>query len=584
MKKLLLSAAALLTLVVPLTFSAVSSADTSNFVINDFYADETLTNADKQGELHVVEHIKLTYNDQNHGILRSLPDRYKKHSLQLHINSVSSDTGAPAKYTTYSSNDNTVLKIGDANQTVTGPQEYTIDYTLRNVITFYPDHDELYWDVNGDQWQQPFESVRVAVRLPSDAKQSRQPVCYVGSYGSTSQNCTIAVNGTTIAAAASGLENAQTLSYVVGFDKNYFKPSTWQDTVSEYISYADIVKFLVPLLAVGGSSLFLYYKSGRDAKGTGIIVPQYDAPDGMSPLEVGTLVDFKVDNRDITATIIDLAVRGYLKIIESDKKHLIGKDSIEYSLQLNNADFSSLNAYEQLLMTALFPVPAIGQVVDINALKNKLFTTASTLRAQVEANLTTNGYFKTNPIKTGVSISIVMGVAFFGLFLFKNIVGLAFALGIILGTVIAAIVAANMAARTAKGVAANEHALGLKLFLNVTEKERLAKLQAPNAQYATASGEPVKTVELFEKLLPYAMVLSVEKQWAKQFDGLYNTPPNWYAGNWSTFNAYYLATSLNDGIGSAVNSAFSSPASSGGSGFGGGGAGGGGGGGGGGGW
>jgi uncharacterized membrane protein len=98
------------------------------------------------------------------------------------------------------------------------------------------------------------------------------------------------------------------------------------------------------------------------------------------------------------------------------------------------------------------------------------------------------------------------------------------------------------------------------------------------------SAAPKRTVELFEKLLPYAMVLGVEEAWAKQFENIYKTPPDWYQGNWSAFSAVYLTTSLNSGVQSAVNTAFSSPSSSSGSGFSGGGSGGGGGGGGGGGW
>jgi hypothetical protein len=77
------------------------------------------------------------------------------------------------------------------------------------------------------------------------------------------------------------------------------------------------------------------------------------------------------------------------------------------------------------------------------------------------------------------------------------------------------------------------------------------------------------------------MVLGVEKQWAQQFESIYTTPPDWYAGNWSTFNAVYLADSLNQSM-SAMNSSFAAPQTSS-SGFSGG-AGGGGGGGGGGGW
>lgn len=115
----------------------LASADVNDFVITSFTAEETLTRNDPQGELHIVERINTDFHDYNHGILRAIPNRYKNHSLQLKVNSITSDSGAPVEYTTYSSNGNTVLKIGSPSKTVTGAQEYTIDYTLRNVISFY---------------------------------------------------------------------------------------------------------------------------------------------------------------------------------------------------------------------------------------------------------------------------------------------------------------------------------------------------------------------------------------------------------------------------------------------------------------
>jgi uncharacterized membrane protein len=123
------------------------------------------------------------------------------------------------------------------------------------------------------------------------------------------------------------------------------------------------------------------------------------------------------------------------------------------------------------------------------------------------------------------------------------------------------------------------------MYMDVAEKDRIAKLQAPGAAYATNAGEPVRTVELFEKLLPFAIVLGVEEQWARQFADIYKTAPDWYAGNWTTFNSLYLVNGISSGVGMAVNTSFSAPQSSNSSGFGGGGfSGGGGGGGGGGGW
>lgn len=133
-----------LSLLVVFGLPGLATADVNDFTVRNFTADETLTRADRQGELHVIENIDVTFTDYNHGILRAIPQRYKNHSLQLHVNKVSSTSGAPSQYTTYTDNGNTVVKIGDPAKTVTGDQSYTIDYTLRNVISFYDDHAELY--------------------------------------------------------------------------------------------------------------------------------------------------------------------------------------------------------------------------------------------------------------------------------------------------------------------------------------------------------------------------------------------------------------------------------------------------------
>jgi len=343
---------------------------------------------------------------------------------------------------------------------------------------------------------------------------------------------------------------------------------------------------LVPLVLLGGGGLRYWWRRGRDAKGRGVIIPQYDAPDDMKPMAMGALADFKVNNRDIIATIIDLAVRGYIKIVEKKNDRKLRKDTLSYTLQLVNPDFKGLDEPEQMLLNKLFDNPVAGAEIDISASKNKLYSLVGKLQAKLQGDLTAGGYFADNSVKNLASrhsgLKVLGGI--FILLLCFAFFGAYTIIGGVLGGLIAIVSLVAMDARTAKGTAAKEHALGLKMYLEVAEKERLKKLQGPDAAYAANAGEPVKTVELFEKLLPYAMVLGVEQQWAGQFASLYTSPPDWYNGNWTTFNAAYLASSLNSGIGSAVNSAFTAPSSSGSSGSGGGFSGGGGGGGGGGGW
>lgn len=585
MRKLLFAIAVLtLALIAPST----AHADVNNFTITNFTADETLSRSDPQGTLHVRERIEVVFTDYNHGILRAIPTSYHGQSLKLHINSVQAVAGAASSYTTYNSNGNTVLKIGDPNRTVTGKQTYLIDYTLQNVISFYGTHDELYWDVNGDQWDQPTAYVKVTVHLPAGAKLATpDPVCYAGAQSHDSSRCTIYTEGNTVVATAAALAGRETLTYVVGFDTGYFAPSTVWDRLHDHLWQLVTIVGLPLISFIAG--FVWWWRKGRDAPGRGTIVPEYGPPEGISPIEAGAIADFQVDNRDITATFIDLARRKYIQIIETKVDRKILKDKVTYSLKLINVDKTQLTTYERALLVGVFfadyKADATKELAD---LKNSFYKTAEEIRKTVSQNLTKAGYFRQNPKKFLFKLSGVFTVIYIG----AALIGFAsqvHALGALAGVTVSAIIlflfARLMPARTAQGVAAREHLLGLKLFMETTEKDRLKMLEGPNAPYANNAGEPVRTVELFEKLLPYAIVMQVEKEWAGQFKDIYPSPPDWYNGNATSFNAGYLAGSLNGGFNSAIHASFSPPSSSGSSGFGGGGfSGGGGGGGGGGGW
>ncbi|HEU4965879.1 MAG TPA: DUF2207 domain-containing protein [Candidatus Saccharimonadales bacterium] len=572
---------AILMIVAGVALPGAASADVNDFVVTNFTADYYLTRADAQGQMRIVEQIAVDFHDYNHGILRAIPTSYRGHSLHLKLDKVSSTSGAPAQYSTSGSNGNLVLKIGDPNRTVTGNQEYTIDYTVDNVITFYGDHDELYWDINGDQWSQPFTAVQATVHLPSGLQLSGQrPVCYAGGYGSTSQRCSISatIPGVT-SAQASNLGIGETLTVVLGFQKGYFKPMGFADYVRDY--WVQAAELLVPIVVLGGAGFIWWFKRGRDAKGRGVIIPEYDAPDNMSPLEVDGIMRFTVQTKALTAVIISLAIRKYIRIIEQDNKKVLSLKKKTYSLQLLKKDWTQLSGWEQEIMFALFNRVEEGSKVDLAALATKLSSTANNVKKSVMAGLTSRGYFVSNPTKYA-SLGLLPAVALVWIFVPG---ALWLRIGCIAGAVIAAAFYHMSSARTVLGVQAKEHILGLKLYLEVAEKERIKKLQSPDAPYMQSQPAPAKTVELFEKLLPYAMVLGVEEAWAKQFASIYTTPPDWYAGHYQAFTVGYLMGSLNTGFAQSVQTSFASPSSSSGSGFGGGGfAGGGGGGGGGGGW
>lgn len=305
--------------------------------------------------------------------------------------------------------------------------------------------------------------------------------------------------------------------------------------------------------------LSLWLKRGRDPKGRGTIIAQYEPPDNLTPVEVGTVIDEKVDKKDISAEIIYLAVKGYLKIILLEGGGLF--KTKDYELQKLKDENDLPNDFDKKLMESLFGSKSSIKLSDVKKDFNFYKDITETIE-KIYQSVVNKNYFGKNPNKVK-TVYIIIGVIiwFFG-FLSGFIFG---SFGIVSGFIAGLIViifGIFMPVKTKEGVLAKEHILGLKEYLSVAEKERLSFHNAPE-----------KNPEHFEGFLPYAMVLGVEKEWAKQFEGIYNQQPNWYVGPVS--GGFSVAVFVND-LGrfqASANAVFGGrgSAASGGSGFGGGG-------------
>lgn len=578
---------------------AKANASVQDFTIPSFTADYYLTrDPQKVSSLDVKEEIVAEFPDfdQNHGILRSIPKTYQDHTVSLVVKSVTNDTGQSLPYSTYTENDNEVLRIGNANTYVHGLNTYVISYSMHNVISFpddRPNTNEFYWDVNGDQWAQTMDKVIGRLHIPKDLATdlTGQKVCYSGYYGSQdTSSCSIttdeANDSTVITTSASQLTERQNLSVVVGFKDNSF-------IMGPEIAAEQRRQILLAIALVGGTlvlpiiTFVVCYRKwrakGRDPKGRGVIIPEYVAPKGLNVMSSSFILNQSLQPKAVSAGIIELAIQGYLLINVTEKKKLIGKSS-EYELEIVK-DPAGLAQEQQLILNALFDDgTVVGSKVSIASQKNKLYSTVSKISKHLATTLTTLGYFSSDPTKakkrftTAAVIMFAFGWAF--------IAAIPLGVGLLLSAFIVFVFSIIMPARTPKGVETYEYIKGLKEYIKMAEADRLKYLQSPQGaeRKKIDAKDQKQMLHLFEDLLPYAILFGLEKDWAKQFEGLYDQPPGWYNGNMSTFNAIYLASSLN-GFSSANSAAFTSPSSSSSSGFGGGGfSGGGGGGGGGGGW
>ncbi|MBI4457739.1 DUF2207 domain-containing protein, partial [Candidatus Uhrbacteria bacterium] len=543
--------------------------------IRSFAADLTVGS---DGVLNVTERIDYFFPGPRHGIYRDIPTLYvtddgRRFRIPLSGFSVTKADGSPWRFEVQSNDVGVRVKIGDPNLTVSGDQAYIISYRASGALRYFSDHDELYWNATGNDWTVPIRRVTAIIKLPSGVPSDTvQRQCFTGAKGSTSHDCLIGATGGTTHIAAAG-----PLTVVVGWPPGFVaKLEAEQEKLLPVF-----VPYLWPLL-VGAIFFVLWWKRGRDIGGRGTVMVQYEPPEHLSPAEVGVLMDQRADIRDITSTIVDLAVRGYIKIREIEKKGLLFK-SKDYEL-VKMKDFSldaGLKPHEKKILEVVF---GLLPQVSLSSLKTQhaFHLELSGIKSKLYGQLVAAKLFPSNPetvkIYYGLAAAAVLGLSFFGLKAMlpagaSDAIGVRVWVPFILTVIICAAFVPLMPRRTPEGMLAFEHAKGFKDYLATAEKYRLQWQEKEH---------------VFEMFLPYAMVLGVADKWAKTFADLGLPPPKWYEGSGmgpGAFNAAAFVTTMHS-LDSSVNAAMvSAPSqSSGGSGFGGGSSGGGGGGGGGGSW
>lgn len=519
------------------------------------------------GDVLIKESISYDFDVlQKHGIYRDIPVIYErnggKYNLRLTDIKVLDSSGKILPFTTKQSGDNERITIGDANVLVTGKIGYNISYKVARAINYFSDHDEFYWNATGNKWEVPIAQSLLTVYFPKTiAESSLQKDCFVGPGGSTekcpSSRYIFTQSGIVSSAAFASdfLSSGSGLTAVLSFPKGAINQPSFLLTV--WYFFLDNYWLGLPFLAFV-IMFYIWRERGRDPKPASTIIAEYDVPDNLTPAEVGTILDNQADNLDISADIISLAVRGYIKINRLEEKGLIFK-STDHELEKlkNQSDLS--NMFEQKLMASIFDKK---EKVKLSDLKDEFYKDLEKIKESVYNSVTQKGYFTANPEKARKNYLIAGGaVLFFSFYLFSIslIAGFSFvATGIII-----MVFGYFMPQLTIKGQRTKEYILGLKLYLGVAEKDRLEFHNAPE-----------KNPQLFEKLLPYAIALKVEEKWAKQFEGIYKGQPSWYSDpSGANFNSILFVSSLNSFTTSANSNLSSAPsrAGSGGSGFGGGG-------------
>ena len=549
----------------------IASADVNDFSFESFDAVYELSqnkNFDNRPEIHVTETIVAIFPeiDQNRGIKRSIPSSsYGVYPGLIEIHSVTDENGAARDYEVIEEEGfNNIYIKNDDDSFVNGRQTYVIEYTQSWVIRNFQassGNDEFYWDVNGTGWLQSFGRVSASVKVDKELQANlltSAVSCYQGSSGSTNSCEVKQLSEDQMYFAASDLMPGENLAISIPFTAGAVNTSGPNvDGTASWIFYQ--VAALLALLVLAWAVYFRIYRIRSRGKNQ-FTVPEY------KPAPTPTLLDTSIISRKsshlIQALIVELAVKKQIEIeaVTGDDKSFIlrrtssalDQDGVMAALGLSQSGAetrigsSADDAQNQLISVALQKLVA-GKVRAVNS----------------------GGYFSKRALgfpALGWLVGLALYIAWIIVALqLDQMTGAGYVAAPILSFLPFSVVYWLLVSKrsyTAKGSSVISHLKGLEMYIELAEKDRLEFLQSPKGALLKPSELTGKQVlKLYEEVLPWAILLGLQKQWGQVLTELYREQgsPSWFSG------APFMTQSLSN-VGQALSSSIATSSSGGSSG------------------
>ncbi|MCK9487428.1 MAG: DUF2207 domain-containing protein [Dehalococcoidia bacterium] len=545
------------------------------------------------GDVEILESIDYDFGSaERRGILRDLPMRFRYDDTydriyELDVIEVTASGGASARYAVEDiENGVTRIRVGDPDETVKGLHTYMLLYRVRGALNHFDSHDEFYWNAIGTGWGVPIDAAMVTVHAPAAIDAAR---CFAGPFESRLECDAASARDQSARFVHEGLGPYEGVSVVVGFPTGVVTPAPepileerWSLARAFTISPQTLIATGVVLVVALGAIARLLWTTGRDRRWRGSVVDatfgtatgeagrvplfeggpypvEYTPPAGLRPGEIGALHDEVVHPIDLTATIIDLATRGYLTIEEVEERQFLRtKQDWKLHRQKRSDD---LEEFERLLLDGLFES---GDEVMISDLQEKFVDRLNEVKEAMYALMVEQGWYRRSPERTRnvwlgagivvllMSIALVVAAAAFTRWALVPV-------PLVIGGIVLIGAHGMTPARTPQGTAMLRRIRGFERFITSAEVYR--------ARFA-------EQASLFYDYLPYAIVFGATDGWAKAFEGLDDVPaPTWYqgAGGVNAFNIAAFSSSMQSFAVSSAGTIASTPGGSGSSGFGGGG-------------
>lgn len=602
-----------------LIFALILLSTSSNAVVSTekiySYDSEIYINEDASMIVEETIEVYAGGNNIKKGIYRDFPTKYKdKHknnyNVKFEVLEVLRD-GKKEPYKTEKQKNGVRVYIGDSNKTLRpGYYTYTIKYKTDRQIGYFDDHDELYWNVTGNGWSFAIDKATATVHLPDDVDMSEVDFeAYTGAQGSKEKEYTAhkdKYSNTVTFETTNRLSSKEGLTIVVGFEKGIVHEPTFEEKIGYF--FDDNKGVMIGLVCTAAIIIYCFItwcKVGKDPK-KDIIIPRYNPPEGLSPAEVKFIDSMGNYNKVFESSILNLAVKGYLKIENEEEKAFGIKSNKMTLIKQEKTLENDISEDEKDIYKSL---PQVAKLEYSSSLQSKLATMQSGQRRFLKKNIDGNMYKKNIGL---VAISVVMSIitliisiAFSigmtedmlvvpfmsiwlsvwtagivtmfkgtngfkscGLILFMipffigeavgigvlmNSIGTGLALLILLLVIVNVIYAFLIKAYTKEGRRIKDEIEGFKLFIKTASEDEIKE----------------QTPETFDKYFPYAYALGLENDWAKKFESVlesYNYEPTWCTGMYvgSSFRATAFTNSFSSSFNKGISSASVHPSSSGG--------------------
>lgn len=525
--------------------------------------NEVALTIEPNGDLLVEEAIYARFHVPKHGIIRSIPVHYEAlghvYSLRFRLDRVIDGGSRPLRCKTSNKGNSVNLRIGDPDVTLTGTHIYRIRYRVGRAVLWEDGRAHLRWNAIGHEWGVPTRSAQIRFTPPPGVDpQQMDSDAWTGTWGARGKDFEVltAENGMLVWNVGP-LRPREGVTIEVGLPAEAVaRPPRWREAL--WWAVGNFVWILWPAIAL--VCAILWRRRGRDLPGRGSIVVQYEAPDEMGPAEIGTLLDERVDRRDLSAAIIDLAIRGYLRIEKQLPKYL--DETTRYTFHKGSLG-DPRKGYEKRLMDSLFPFGESASRLDK---LTEFYRTVPDIEDDLYRDLAQRGYFDGHPKRIRNNF-LVAALVFTALLFALAVAGQQLLYGrvFLAPTILSGILSLAtvfgfsqiMPRRTARGRRAWEKIRGLE--------EYIRRAEAGTIEAADRRG-------LFERLLPVAMVLGEGKRWAMAFDDLYDGSPGWFITDGRhDYTPMYVHDALESTVGDMHKDMMSAPRSEGGGGSGGGG-------------